>query len=47
MLFGKELMMIFAFERKENHVETEVNAGNQHFLLFSQCFQNPYLSGVL
>ena len=29
----------FAFGRVENIVGKEENAGYQHFLLFSQCFQ--------
>ena len=30
-------------ERVENIVEKGENAGNQHFLLFPQCFQNVSL----
>ena len=33
--------------RIENIIEKGENAGNQHFLLFSQCFQKPSLSGLL
>ena len=28
----------FVYGRKENTVEKGENAGNQHFLLFQQCF---------
>ena len=31
----------------ENIVGKGENAGNQHFLLFPQCFQKPSLSGLL
>ena len=31
--------MISVFDRVENIVEKGENAGNQHFLLFPQCFQ--------
>ena len=33
--------------RVENIVGKGENAGNQHFLLFPQCFQKPSLSGPL
>ena len=33
--------------REENIVRKEENAGDQHFLLFPQCFQKPSLSGLL
>ena len=32
-------------EKVENMVGKGENAGYQHFLLFPQCFQKPYLSG--
>ena len=32
------------FGRKENIVGKGENAGNQHFLLFPQCFQNASYS---
>ena len=31
-------MMISIFDREENTVGKDKNAGNQHFLLFPQCF---------
>ena len=31
----------FVCNREENILEKEENAGNQHFLLFSKCFQTP------
>ena len=44
---GHEITVTEKFEfvsgRVENRVENEVNAGNQHFLLFSQCFQKTSL----
>ena len=30
---------MYVLDRVENIVGKEENAGNQHFLLFSQCFQ--------
>ena len=36
-------MMISTCEGVENIVEKEENAGNQHFLLFAQCFQELLL----
>ena len=33
--------MKFSFDRFENIVGKEENAGNQHFLLLPQCFQKP------
>ena len=38
-------MKTFAFDRVENIVGKGENAGNQHFLLFPQCFQKPTFSG--
>ena len=38
-------MMIFVFDWIENIVGKRENAGNQHFLLFPQCFQKAYYSG--
>ena len=32
-------MIIFVFNRVENIVGKGENAGNQHFLLFPQCFE--------
>ena len=40
-------MMIFVFDRVENIVGKGENAGYQHFLLFPQCFQEAFYSGVL
>ena len=37
----------FVFGRVENNVGKGENAGYQHFLLFSQCFQKPSFSGSL
>ena len=37
----------FVFGRVENFVGKGENAGNQHFLLFQQCFQRPALSMVI
>ena len=37
----------FAFGRVENTVGKGENAGHQDFLLFSQCFQKDFLSGLL
>ena len=37
----------FALRRVENIVEKEENAGYQHFLLFSQCFQKATSLGSL
>ena len=34
------------FHRIENIVGKEENAGNQHFLLFPQCFQNAFSSSA-
>ena len=39
--------MKFALRRVENIVEKGENAGNQHFLLFPQCFQKASFSGSL
>ena len=33
--------MISLFEREENIMGKGENAGDQHFLLFPQCFPNP------
>ena len=40
-------MMIFVFDTTENIVGKGENAGNQHFLLFPQCFQKAFYSGSL
>ena len=40
-------MMIFIFDRIENIVGKEENAGYQHFLLFPQSFQMALHSGVI
>ena len=37
---------IFVFDRVENIVGQGENAGNQHFLLFPQCFQKPCFQGT-
>ena len=39
--------MIFFFDRVENIVGKGENAGYQYFLLFPQCFQNMFYSGLL
>ena len=39
--------MTFDLGRVENIVGKGENAGNQHFLLFPQCFQKTSLSGSL
>ena len=38
-------IMNFVFDRVENIVGKGENAGNQHFLLFPQCFQKAFYSG--
>ena len=38
--------MKFVFRRVENIVGKEENAGNQHSLLFPQCFQKASLLGL-
>ena len=40
-------MMIFLFDRVVNIVGKGENAGNQHFLLFPQCFQRAFYPGSL
>ena len=40
-------MMILLYDRVENTVEKGENAGNQHFLLFPQCFPRPSSLGSL
>ena len=40
-------LMISAFDRVENIVGKEENAGYQHFLLFPQCFQKASFLGSL
>ena len=40
-------MMIFDFDRVENIVGKGESAGNQHFLLFPQCFHKASFSGLL
>ena len=40
-------MLISLSDRIENMMGKGENAGYQHFLLFSQCFQKPSLSGSL
>ena len=35
----------FVLRREENIMGKGENAGNQHFLLFPQCFQNASFSG--
>ena len=39
--------MISVYEQVENIVGKGENAGNQHFLLFPQCFQKAPLPGIL
>ena len=39
--------MISVFDRVENIVGKGENAGNQHFLLFPQCFQKASFLGVV
>ena len=39
--------MISVFDRVENIVGKGENAGNQHFLLFPQCFQKASFLGSL
>ena len=41
------IMMIFVFNRVGNIVGKGENAGYQHFLLFTQCFQKPFYFGSL
>ena len=45
--FGVAKMLIALFDQVENIVEKGENAGNQHFLLFPQCFQKASFSGSL
>ena len=40
-------MMINVFDRAENIVGKGENACYQHFLLFPQCFQKAFSTGVL
>ena len=40
-------MIMNAFERVENMAGKGENAGYQHFLLLSQCFQKAFLLGSL
>ena len=40
-------MMIFVLDRVENIVGKGENANFQHFLLFSQCFQKLFYTGLL
>ena len=40
-------MVISVFDRVENIAGKGENAGYQHFLLFSQCFQKASFSGSL
>ena len=37
----------FVLGRVENIIGKGENAGNQHFLLFPQCFQNASYTGLL
>ena len=41
------IMMISVFDRVENNVGKEENAGYQHFLLCPQCFQKISYTGLL
>ena len=45
--FNLAKMIISIFDRIENIVGKGENAGNQHFLLFPQCFQKPSFPGLL
>ena len=47
MTINETQKLIFVLERVENIVGKGENAGNQHFLLFPQCFQKPSFSGSL
>ena len=38
-------MLKFALRRVENTVGKGENPGNQHFLIFRQCFQRPSILG--
>ena len=40
-------IMISVFDRAENIVGKGENAGNQHFLLFQQCFHEASFPGSL
>ena len=40
-------MMTFLYDRVENIVGKGKNAGYQHFLVFTQCFQKPSSTGSL
>ena len=40
-------MMKFVFDTIENIVRQRENSGNQHFLLFPQCFQKASSAWVL
>ena len=40
-------MVIFVFDRVENIKGKIENADYQHFPLYSQCFKEPYFSGLL
>ena len=37
----------FGLRRDESILGKGENADNQHLLLFPQCFQNPFVSGLL
>ena len=39
--------MISVFDRLENYVRKEENAGHQYFFLFPQCFQKASFLGLL
>ena len=43
--FNVSKMKLSVFDRIENIVGKGENAGDQHFLLFPQCFQKFYVSG--
>ena len=40
-------IIISVFDRVKNIVRKGENAGYKHFLLFSQCFQYAYSSGLI
>ena len=39
--------MIFVFDKVENILRKRENAGHLHILLFPQCFQKVFVSGLL
>ena len=45
--FSVAQMVQFFFDSVENFVGKGENAGNQHFLLFQQCFHRAFFKGSL